>query len=507
MASKPTVNKNTGIFATAFCALAGLLVYTYYLIQTNQHLDVQTSALATSWYQLKPLWAKQIVSEGGFLGTFAALLLIMFQGVLYFGGVFLATYLGFQYLSQKPAHGNESERSAEKQGSTLNTAEIKGSDLMVILPKYPGPAKGEWLGGKVDKSPYEQNFYRIDRAAVVTREGVELTPHKRLYISIYSMLKAHAGVPASIGGHHADATLFEHSLSVAKKVQAYFTERGKVEPLALIAGIAHDLDKLLAYKKQGDSWAKNVNATHHNKYAAYIVSTQPEFRDLPEDERNTLVLALRYYHDPDNLPIGASNRTEALIQALRLSDGYAIKEEKTAAVESLSDEQLESIEKALLDTISELNINGYLNKTGHAGGWSTPALEYVITPMSTVLELLGKHLPVELNRKLQLDHETRTFSHPASRLVSQRLNQMGLLMTSYKSFASEFGLYDCRIGSTRFRAVLMIQKQELEKLVPGLQEKWGTAAYRVRITGATADNTVQGDSDVDEEEAENEKEA
>lgn len=507
MASKPTVKKNTGIFATAVCALVALMVYAYYLIQTNQHLDVQAAALAGNWYQFKPAWAKQIVSEGGFTGTVAALLLIMLQGGVYFGVAFLGTYFGFQHFTRKPAQSNESVATKAKQVHGVNSAEIKGSDLMVILPKYPGKSKGEWAGGRIDKSPYEQNFYRIDKASVGTREGIELTPHKRLYICIYAMLKAHPDVPASIGGHHADTDLFEHSLSVAKKVQAYFAERGKVEPLAQIAGLAHDLDKLLAYKKNGDTWGKNVNATHHNKYAAYIVSTQPEFRELPEEDRNILVLALRYYHDPENLPIGASNRTETLIQALRMCDGYAIKEEKAAAVESLTDEQMESIEKALLDTICELNINGYLNKAGHAGGWTTPALEYVITPMSTVLELLGKHLPVDLNRKLQLDHETRTFTHPASRLVSQRLNQLGLLMTSYKSFESEHGLYDCRIGSTRFRAVLMIQKQELEKLRPGLQEKWGAAAYRVRITSATADNTVQGDNDVDEEDLDKEKEA
>lgn len=505
MASKPTVKKNTGIFATAVCAMAALMVYAYYLMQTNQHLDVQAAALSGNWYQFKPAWAKQIVSAGGFTGTVAALLLIMLQGALGFAVAFVGTYFGFKHFTQKPEQSNDSGAAKGKPAQGVNNAEIIGSDLMVMLPKYPGKKKGEWVGGKVDKAPYAQNFYRIDKAPVGTRQGVELTPHKRLYISIYSMLKAHPNVPASIGSHHADTDLFEHSLSVAKKVQEHFAGRGKVEPLAQIAGLAHDLDKLLAYKKNGDSWVKSVNATHHNKYAAYIVSTQPEFRELPEEDRNILVLALRYYHDPDNLPIGASNRTEALIQALRMCDGYAIKEEKAAAVESLTDEHMESIEHALLDTISELNINGYLNNTGHAGGWTTPALEYVITPMSTVLELLGKHLPADLNRKLQLDHETRTFTHPASRLVSQRLNKLGLLMSSYKSFESEHGLYDCRIGSTRFRAVIMIQKQELEKLRPGLQEKWGSAAYRVRITSATADNTVQGDSDVDEED--NEKEA
>ena len=83
MATKPTVKQNTGIFASVVIGVSLVLGYTYYLIQTKQHLDVQAMALASSWVQIKPLWAKQIVSEGGYAGTLCALLLIMFQGILY----------------------------------------------------------------------------------------------------------------------------------------------------------------------------------------------------------------------------------------------------------------------------------------------------------------------------------------------------------------------------------------------------------------------------------------
>ncbi|KQW19950.1 MULTISPECIES: hypothetical protein [Pseudomonas] len=506
MAKKPTVKQNTGVFAVTFCCAALILGYAYYLVQANQHLDVQALALAPNWYQFKPDWVRQIISEGGYIGTLVALLLLMLQGVLYCGAAFVAGYLALRHYLHKPTAALIDPSPTAVQPKGVYTAEIPGSELTVILPKYRG-SNGEIQGGQIDRNPYQQNFYRIDQADIQTKDGVQPTAYQLLYMAIFGMLKKHPDVPASIGGHHADAPLFEHSVAVAKKVKAYFSERGKIEPLAQIAGLGHDLDKLLAYKQSGDVWVKNVNATHHNKFAAHIVSTQPEFRLLPEDDQRTLVLALRYYHDPDNLPIGASNRTETLIQALRMSDGFVIKEEKAAGVEKLSDEQLESIEQALINTINELNINSYLNKNGHAGGWTTPALEYFITPMSTVLELMGKHLPVEMNRKLQLDHETRTFKHPAAKLVSERFNKLGLLMTGYKTFSSDLGLYDCRIGTTRFTAVLMLKKQMLEKLIPGLQEKWGTAAYRIRITKATEDNTVQGESDIDDEAAEKEKEA
>lgn len=503
MATKPTVKKNTGVFAVTFCCIALLLGYAYYLIQTGQHLQVQALALKSNWYELKPLWARQQVAAGGFSGTVSALLLMMFQGLLY---CCLALTLAYSAMKHWPGAGDErrgqsgsTRKDTDVNDTGTNSAEIPGSVLFIALPKYASAGRGDALGGSVDANPYTQDFYRIKQARVSVRGNQEITIYRKLYVALFRMLLAHPDVPASIGGHHADATLFDHSLAVSKKVVAFYAEKGKSEPLAAVAGLAHDMDKLLAYKLDGGKWTKNVKATHHNKYSAYIVSTQPEFRELPEDDRNALVLALRYYHAPENLPLGSSYRTEQLIQALRFCDGYAIQEEKIAGVESLTQEHLQALEKGILDTISELNINGYLSKEGYAGGWTSPALEFALTPMSTLLELIGKHLPGEVTKKLQLDSATRTFAHPAVRLVSERLDNMGLLMTSYKTFESPIGLYDCKIGSQGFRAVLMIQKTVLETLLPGLQEKWGTSVYKVRIKGASTDMKNVGDDEAEGE--------
>ena len=44
----------------------------------------------------------------------------------------------------------------------------------------------------------------------------------------------------------------------------------------------------------------------------------------------------------------------------------------------------------------------------------------------------------------------------------------------------------------------MLNKDELETLLPGLNEKWGAAAYRIRIVKPTEDNSVQGDNDIED---------
>ena len=502
MSTNSKVSNSTGIFALCFCFALILLGVTWYLMRTNQALDVQASALTPSWFYIKPAFVEGVIVSGGFFGTLAAVSLNSFNALVYAGISFSAIYFLFHGISKPDKSGSVEVVRQRPIANGENKAEIPGCELMVMLPNFVDPENGEERNGHVDSNPYRQVFYRIARKKTMVSDSSVQSPHNSLYLAIYEMLNGHRDVPASIGGHHADTDLFEHSKAVSKKVIAFYKNKGLKEPLAAISGLAHDLDKLLSYKRNGDVWTKNVKATHHNKFAAYIVSTQPEFRALPEDDRNVLTLALRYYHDPENLPLGATQRVETLIKALRLSDGFAIQEEKAAGVQNIEADSLSIIDQALIATLSELNINGYLSKAEHTTGWTTPALEYVLTPMSAVIEKIGKHLTGELVRKLQLDHETRTFNHPASKILGERFASMNVLMTAYKNFKSDRGLYNVRIGNTRFKAVLMLEKRVLSPLIPGLIEKWDTAPYSIRITGATEDNTVQGESDIEAKEEE-----
>jgi hypothetical protein len=61
-------------------------------------------------------------------------------------------------------------------------------------------------------------------------------------------------------------------------------------------------------------------------------------------------------------------------------------------------------------------------------------------------------------------------------------------------------MFDCRIGISRFSAILMLEKTKLDSLLPGMLEKWGKCAYGIRITSATVDKSKQSVSDVEPEE-------
>ncbi|MCH0726273.1 hypothetical protein K9U74_34110, partial [Pseudomonas aeruginosa] len=143
---------------------------------------------------------------------------------------------------------------------------IPGSTMMILLRNNKDPRTGEEIGGVTDLNPYNQRFFRCNRKQVaLSREPS--TPIEHLELAVHELLAAHPTVPASVGAHHADATLREHSLAIAKEVLSYLKRQNVQEPLAYLAGLSHDLDKLLAYaEKAPGQWVKNKDATHHNTY-------------------------------------------------------------------------------------------------------------------------------------------------------------------------------------------------------------------------------------------------
>lgn len=485
--SLSTVKPSSGIFALVTVLSVTTIGYTYYLIASNKHLDYQAAALKPVWYKSQPALLMDMVSDGGFTGTLIAVLMSIANTVLIGIIAFVLVYGVGLARSEK-----RSKKASEKGGDPSSVSgeydcRINGSEMIISIPDSKDYKTGRVIKGVYDTAPYQETFFRCTRAAVPTRRPAE-TALEKLYVALYSMLAAHPDVPASVGAHHADVPLFEHSLAISKALKKYMQDHDWNEPVALVAGLAHDMDKLMAYTRKGSGWVKNRSCTHHNSYSAFVVSNQPEFREVEQDDRITLILALRYYHHPEMLPNDASQRVERLVQALRHVDGQVIAAEKKSGIEQAKEAEntYALLTTAILETIRTLNINAYLG-TGKAGGWTKDAIEFVIIPMSTILEFIPPHLPTQLSRQLQVTVETKSYHHPAIPIILECLDQMGILMRDYKAMTSEKGLFDVRIGVQTFTACVLLDKAPLAEMLPTVVTKWGMTQYGIKMRKPTVD--------------------
>lgn len=501
MSSSSSIKSSSGLIAlfTMLCVLVG--IYTYYLEAVGAALDYQAEALAPVWYMIKPSAVMAEISNGGATGTLFAILLNIVHTFLYAGFVYSVVTLVFARFFKprnkkaEPANGDDLGPAA----TGLYSCAIPGSTMMVMIPEAKNPSTGEVIPGVQDNDPFTQIFMRCDRKPIQTARPA-VTPIEKLQVALYELLAAHPNTPAAVGHHHADATLKDHSVDISKVVVSYMQERGWVEPLARVAGLGHDLDKLLAYqeKKPGE-WIKRKDATHHNTFSAYLVAQQPEFALLPPEDQYTLTMALRYYHHPKMLPINAGERVDRLVTAIKHADGNVIQAEKASGIVNAQAASNTStiLESAIEQFLSMADINAY-QRSHNAAGWTKDALEFVIIPMSRVIEEIGQFIPNDLSRQLQLNVDTRNFNHPAIPVLKEALDKLGLLMLKNKGVESPTALWDVKIGMKQFKACLLLDKDRISEMVPTIVPKWGMAAYDIKVLRPTLDK-MQNDAESEDE--------
>ncbi len=182
--------------------------------------------------------------------------------------------------------------------------------------------------------------------------------HVALLRAVMEIYLAHPSLPASpVPGGHGGATLMQHSrnvlatiLSMApswrydghknKKGQIVFplidaTYRFDVtDPLIPIAGLAHDIGKITCYRQRQDGLVEEVRPNHDTEGGKILISLD-EFWALPKGDRDTLNLALSFYHHINSLPLWVDDRTRALTELLITADmrtGMAEGEKNMAAM-------------------------------------------------------------------------------------------------------------------------------------------------------------------------------
>ena len=182
--------------------------------------------------------------------------------------------------------------------------------------------------------------------------------HAALLCTVMEIYQAHEKLPASpVPGGHGGATLMQHSRNVLatilnmapswrydghknKKGQIVFplidaTYRFDVtDPLIPIAGLAHDIGKITCYRQRQDGLVEEVRPNHDTEGGKILISLD-EFWALPKGDRDTLNLALSFYHHINSLPLWADDRTRALTELLITADirtGMAEGEKNMAAL-------------------------------------------------------------------------------------------------------------------------------------------------------------------------------
>lgn len=352
-------------------------------------------------------------------------------------------------------------------------------DLGITLGELPIPPVLPSEETVLSGLPAEETNAPAPDESPATLNRLQALPavHRELIDQIIGVLAAH---PEAYVGPGHKTSLLEHSLNVLEV--SLSRKESETEPLLPVAAIAHDLGKITAFEKQEDGSFKRVR--WHDKESARILATLDGWWKLPEIERKSLLLALRYDHSSGNIPFlgkGVRERTLSLQNLLETSDRVATAEEKKVVLADLPlpDMVFEAFLKAL--PTFPLHVAGFAPaKNVKAAGWKKGDVLYLLE--NQCRERVLQVMDPDINAALGGLYRAQNTIAPFSQALFQALESRALLIREYNGqvVKAEEPMWNILSGTKEFKSVIMIRITEAMRLK--LPETDTT--YDITVTGS-----------------------
>lgn len=353
-------------------------------------------------------------------------------------------------------------------------------DLGITLGELPLPAILPSENAVLDGTPTEEGGEEPsseESPALLRRLALLPAVHRELIDQIIGVLAAHPD--AYVGPGHK-TTLLEHSLNVLET--SLSREESETEPLLPVAAIAHDMGKITSFQRQKDGSWKRVG--WHDKESARILATLEAWWRLPDLERKSLSLALRYDHSSGDIPFiggGVRERALALQNLLETSDRAATAEEKKVVLEDLPlpDIVFEAFLKAL--PTFPLHVAGFAPaKNVKAAGWKKGGVLYLLEHQcrDRVLQTMDPDINAALGGLYRAQHTVAPFTQALLHALEAR----ALLIREHggQTVKVDEAMWTIQSGTKEFKSVMMIRiTDEMKLKLPDTD-----TTYDITVTGS-----------------------
>ncbi len=267
--------------------------------------------------------------------------------------VFAALALVFFWEAAETFAITQGLRPQTRRGLSTTTLGMLPRSHGITAPQLPIPAKARAgrLRSKIARLERNRSEDTLDKQAL-QHFALSVSPRAELFWSVYGILEE-SDLPASpYHGSHGDASLLEHSLRVAAAMAKVWAEMDQASigtvrakdaatsksfdvETAILAGLAHDLGKVLCFRRSGE----NIEVMGlHDIEGSRMLARLDAFWDLLDANgkhddftQRMLTQSIRYYHHAYAYPGSGYKRNfiqtdEAvvdLMQAIRKADMIA----------------------------------------------------------------------------------------------------------------------------------------------------------------------------------------
>ncbi|ULQ48437.1 hypothetical protein JN531_016800 (plasmid) [Flagellatimonas centrodinii] len=477
-----TISIWRGLFATAVVLITLYLMASISIAALGLDLAfaryVMSDGIIPSLYWV-PKNVGGVLQEGGLTGAGASVLVAGLNAVLWTGGAGLASFVAWTAVLLFRASRQRSAGSDYVALHELDTREVVDTPTCVL-------AIYDYSGSVIEEPAPEAHLW-IKRAPLELEGDPDMSPPNVLQIALLEVLEAHADWSCDPAGHHAKVGLRDHSIAVAEKMVGLLPD----EPLAPVVGLAHDLGKILAYQQEMGVEGKHIwvkVSRNHDHLSAHILRTIREFQALTSVDRRILSATMAYAHanNTPTVPIineEADNRVRALVHAIRVADGLTTREDQLSARDALADPAVHAeLSAALPNAIFSCNVNKAFDEKAKSEGFTCAARSYVAVQESALRARLLDLLSEDVQNALAIRAKPLPrMPHPALTPIVTVLDELGLLMKSYRDLSPTPPLFTVRSGFVNVGPCLLLSRRALAERDGARLERFGDNPFALRI--------------------------
>lgn len=232
-----------------------------------------------------------------------------------------------------------------------------------------------------------------------------------------------------------------------------------------ITALAIDLGKVVSYQEKREvapitkPWRQDkvtykLKAAEHGSFSAFILSTFESFRKLPQDQRQTILLAVRFGRDPQRIPSNAAPVVREIYTAVnRAESKILLGEEGTAPPEALTllEREITTYTQGILTRIPLLNDTPEAPEGVYVGGKQA----LLVVTLKSIAEKVAEILPPQTRHALNLWDVTKGLP-TATPIIIDRLRAMDLVVDDWEGEAGDQGIFSFSFaGKTHPQCVIL----------------------------------------------------
>lgn len=309
----------------------------------------------------------------------------------------------------------------------------------------------------------DENFARLTEREIKVLEEVLGT------------ISAH---PSAYAGDGVSTDLLTYTVGLVTKA----IQRPRSPGLCAIVAAAHQLGKITAYQNKDGAWKLVKNLDFES---ARILATLDSWHALPTQDRNAVLMAVKYFSNPLKMPeVDSDAATYRLAKDLLFAhveeEREAVREEKRKVLEEKSDSLPDLILNAFIRSLPLLSFqNRGLSKGVQAVAWKHGRRIYLLE--IKLRETIMPKLPADIRGALSPEKKSGSKLQPFTVELLKALDAKGWLVRKYENWElnTTEAVWNIKAGKLEFKGVIIVDiPDEYKEQLPA-----DDSMYEVTITG------------------------